>query len=105
MTNCPNCNAPIEPYNCKCKYCGTYYFDFSGIDLLGDKPCYVKVGNTVALTYPRLEEVECIPDYETYTDIRGRLYTTMVRKNITIRANFDVIEYKEKGEKNDTDRK
>lgn len=27
MRNCPNCNTPIDPYECKYKYCGTYYYD------------------------------------------------------------------------------
>lgn len=61
MTNCPNCNAPIEPYKCKCEYCGTYYFDFTALDLTGNKPYYVKFKTQdkiiTALARPILETI------------------------------------------------
>lgn len=95
MKNCPNCNAPIEPYKSKCEYCGTYYFDFSGIDMSGNKPCYVKIGNVTAMAIPRVDQIEYHPEYESFVDIKGRFHNTLARKNITIQANFDVLEYKE----------
>lgn len=96
MINCPNCNAPLEPYKCKCEYCGSYFFDFSGADLTGDKPCYIKVGNTVALAHPHVEEIASTPNYDTYEDVMGTHHYTMVSRNITARVLFDVIEYKER---------
>ena len=41
--NCLNCGAPIEPFNHRCKYCGTSYFDLTSMDINGDKPFYLKI--------------------------------------------------------------
>lgn len=41
--NCLNCGAPIEPFNHKCKYCGTSYFDLTSMDINGNKPFYLKI--------------------------------------------------------------
>lgn len=66
MTNCPNCNAPINPYQCKCEYCGTWYFDLAAFDFDDNKPCYIKMkssnicGNNASITFkaiPRLTEI------------------------------------------------
>ena len=95
MTNCPNCNAPIEPYKCKCDYCGTFYFDFSGIDLTNNKPCYIKVGNVTALARPQIEQIENHNDYATYIDVTGMYHSALVSNNINLQVRFDVLEYKE----------
>ena len=96
MINCPNCNAPLEPYKCKCEYCGSYFFDFSGADLTGDKPCYIKVGDTVALAHPHIEEIACRPEYAEAIDYMGTHHYTMINRYITVQVLFDVIEYKER---------
>lgn len=61
-TNCPNCGAPIEQYNCRCKYCGTWYFDFTGFDMSGDGPYYVKFrtpyGVITTLAKPELRAID-----------------------------------------------
>lgn len=99
MTNCPNCNAPIEPYNCKCKYCGTYYFDFSRFDATGNDPCYIKVGNHVCLAKSFVEEIRSSMDYIDIPYIDGR-YTKYARKeNIDIDVRFEVISYHEENKK------
>lgn len=67
MTNCPNCMAPLEPFQCKCKYCGTWYFDFAAFDFNDNKPCYIsmKYGNTRVqfLAQPELNQIETSYDY------------------------------------------
>ena len=62
MKNCPNCGSPIEPYKCKCEYCGTLYFDFTAFDMSGDVPYYVKFktpyGVVTTLARPELQAIE-----------------------------------------------
>lgn len=41
--NCLNCGASIEPFNHKCKYCGTSYFDLTSMDINENKPFYLKI--------------------------------------------------------------
>lgn len=57
LKNCPNCGAPIEPYKCKCEYCGTWYFDFTGFNMDEDVPCYIrfKTQHGIITTFARPE--------------------------------------------------
>lgn len=81
MTNCPNCGAPIEPYKCRCGYCGTYYFDFTAFDMTGEDPYYVKFkansfGKDViitALAKPTLETCEITDEPVYATDKYGNV--------------------------------
>lgn len=99
MTNCPNCNAPIEPYNCKCKYCGTYYFDFSGFDATDNEPCYIKVGKHVCFARPFVESIENKNDYADVSYIDGRYRPVLLSTNIDINVIFSVISYHEEDQK------
>ena len=75
MTNCPNCGAPLEPYKCKCEYCGTWYFDFTAFDMSDNKPYYVKFntpyGVITTLARPELQTIEVQEDCDYACDIMG----------------------------------
>ena len=111
MTNCPNCGAVIEPYKCKCDYCGTWYFDFTVFYMSCDDPYYVKFrtphGVITTLAKPELRTIEVTPEtiyascsdkyvasfirsyscdldviFHSVVDRDGRLYTVEVDKEM-----------------------
>lgn len=100
MTNCPNCGSPLEPYKCKCEYCGTWYYDLSMFDLDDGKPQYVKFKTNMngreiyitALTKPHLESMEVNNDT---TDIPNRfgniLYTIATNRYADINVRFSCL--------------
>lgn len=64
--NCPNCGAVYERDKNKCPYCGTSYYDMSGLDFEIGTPFYLKIktklnGQTAYITQlvkPKLETIE-----------------------------------------------
>ena len=77
MRNCPNCGAPLEPYKCRCEFCGTWYFDFSAFDMSGSDPYYVKFrtpyGIITTLARPELKTIEVQDDWTEAMDDRGNI--------------------------------
>lgn len=77
MRNCPNCSAPLEPYECRCKFCGTWYFDFTSFDMTSNDPYYVKFrtdyGVITTLAKPELQTIDINDDYVDITDGRGNI--------------------------------
>lgn len=101
MKNCPNCSAPLEPYKCKCDYCGTYYYDLTALDVSGNKPTYVKfkvkdhwTGKEqiiTALAYPVLDYIEQHDDYDTVYDRMGTPHRIFNRQRGTVSMKFELI--------------
>ena len=98
--NCPNCGSIIEPYNCKCAYCGTWYHDLTLFDTIDNNPRYVKFHTTLngkevcltALARPRLDSIEF--EYET-EPIYEHLYQCRMivpKKSCNINMQFECYE-------------
>ena len=83
MRNCPNCGAPMEPYKCKCEYCGTWYFDFTSFDMSKDEPYYVKFktpyGIITTLARPELETINVYDDSVNALDCNGNIIHSFYR--------------------------
>ena len=101
MTNCPNCFAPIEPYECKCKYCGTWYFDLAAFDFDDNKPCYIKIKSSnvcehnATITFkaiPRLTEINNTYDTVDYYGKNGAIIKKFVSgHHCTVGMEFECV--------------
>ena len=104
MVNCPNCGAPIDPYKCKCEYCGTWYYDLTGFDFTEGKPCYVKFRTNMngqevyitALARPYLETLEMQNDMiNVCSSMETKMHSFCESKHCDINMRFECYEDKE----------
>ena len=103
--NCPNCGAIIEPYNCKCKYCGTWYYDLTLFDTLDEKPRYIKFraninGQEVYLTglmRPILESVEFRRDAADFVYANSLCMPITVNEECDVNVRFECYADRETG--------
>ena len=81
MRNCPNCGAIIEPYKCKCEFCGTWYFDFTAFDMSEDVQYYVKFktpyGVITTLAKPELQTIDINEDSRDFVDWSGAIVMSL----------------------------
>ena len=98
MNTCPQCGAPIEPYQNRCPYCGVYYFDLSAFDC--SKKCYVKFRTNIggqeciitALAQPKLEEAIVSSYTNEMRDIAGNLLGSYVKeRTCNLKATFTCL--------------
>ena len=88
MKNCPNCGSPLDPYKCKCDYCGTWYFDLTAFDVEDGKPCYIKFktsyGTITALAVPEIQTIE------SYTDTVNAYSNGVVVQKFNVAQHCDI---------------
>lgn len=101
MKNCPNCGAPIDPYQVKCEYCGTMYFDLATW-LRDGEPCFINYsfdsfygsGAITAQAIPHLETIEADNGLTDVITANGTKMFCINEKRCEINIRFDCIENK-----------
>ncbi len=96
MVNCPNCGAPLEPYKCKCEFCGTWYFDLTAFDMSDGNPYYVKFrtpyGVLTTLAKPEVQTIDVWDDSVDITSSFGTHISSFTRnRNCDIGVVFHAI--------------
>ena len=99
MTNCPNCNAIIDPYRVQCKYCGTMYFDLATW-MQDGRPCFINYGfdygdtkaSIMTQAIPHLEVVEVNDDSSYVTNANGtRIHAISTNKSCDLHVVFKCV--------------
>ena len=93
MKNCPNCGYPLEPYKCKCEYCGTWYFDLTAFDMTEDVPYYVKFrtpyGVLTTLARPEVQTIYVSDDYVyAYDNLGNKIHRFTTSRNCDVDVVF-----------------
>lgn len=98
--NCPNCAAPYDVQLNKCPYCGTSYYDMSGIDFEDGTPFYLKIKTNIngqpmyitQLVKPRLESIEVTSDSTyAYDILEQRFHNFVSNRGLTTNISFEGI--------------
>lgn len=79
MTNCPNCSGLLKPDSCRCEFCGTYFFDFCGIDFEEYKPFYMHIK-----TQHGIATMKVLPGISTFEETSEPTYITDTKHNTIV---------------------
>ena len=95
--NCPNCAAPLNPYQSKCEYCGSYFIDATVFDLDNFAPTFLKMkykGQIVTLkAFHCSSTIQIESDYTDITDRYGNTVKCLYRdKNMHLTLEADCQE-------------
>lgn len=95
LKNCPNCGSPTDGFAAKCPYCGTYKYDFSELELNGEKPVFLKIkdGNNTYIIPARVTSMEIIVQPQPMEYITGfsHQYITTGRNDFEINLSFEGV--------------
>ena len=83
MTNCPNCSGLLKPDSCKCEFCGSYFFDFCGINFEEHKPFYMHIK-----TQKGVATIKALPSLGTFEMSCEPTYITAGNTPIAIHQNY-----------------
>ena len=97
-TNCINCGHGKDPDAIKCPFCGTTYFDMTGIDISGETPVILMLknpdGNVFQMkAYPKSFALTMGPLCETTVDLsfdgyKPRVFSVHKEPRITCGISF-----------------
>lgn len=97
--NCPNCAAPLKEGQCRCEYCGTYFYDMV-LDMDRPTPIYLyvrtKQGIATLMGIPRIGDmtIRYEPTYA-YSHFGTPLAIMTSRHTGELNLTFDCCEFKD----------
>ena len=83
--NCPNCAAPLKEGQCRCEYCGTYFYDMV-LDMEHPTPIYLYVRTRQGIA--TLQGIPRIGDFIIQ-------YSLMSKQTGEFNLTFDCCEFKD----------
>lgn len=97
--NCPNCAAPLKEGQCKCEYCGTYFYDMV-LDMEYPSPIYLyvrtKQGIITLRGIPRIGDFTITSESQYVTSGFGtRLKAFYTERTGELNLTFDCQEFKD----------
>ncbi len=98
--NCPNCAAPLKPYQSRCDYCGSYYIDTTVFDFDNYTPTYMKTKYQGKIVTLRVFYLNPVIEFSAITDRYDNVVKSIKnRDNIHLYFEADCDEmYTEQGE-------